>query len=106
MMNTPRDPPEYNEWEEEAPFQRKALPAPHPGKAKQHGAFRRFDKMFGSQPSTTSAAMSLGSQVDGTPASQSPVSPQYSPASQPTSSQLEPVLDRRPRKRKGIKSSA
>ena len=65
--------------ENPAPFAR------HPGKGKQRGVFRRFDKMFCSQASTAGSAVSPGSQVDGTPASQSsPVSPQYSPASQPT----------------------
>merc|ERR1712185_878020 len=75
--------------------------ARHPGNGKQRGALGRFAKTCGSQPSTASAAMSSGSQVDGTPSSQScPVSPQYFPTSQQMStSQLEPVLDRRPSER-------
>ena len=41
-----------------------------------------LDRIFGSQASTAGSAVSPGSQVDSTPASQfSPVSPQYSPAS-------------------------
>ena len=56
--------------------------ARHPGKGKQCGALRRFHKIFGSQASTAGSAVSPGSQVDSTLASQySPVSPQYSPAS-------------------------
>ena len=65
--------------------------ARHPGKGKQRGALRRFDRMFGSQASTAGSAVSPGSQVDSTPASQfPPVSPQYSPASpsQPASVSL------------------
>ena len=99
-----------------APFSR------HPGKGKQRGALRRFDRMFDSQTSTVGSAVSTGSQFDHTPASQfspvsppysqfssapasqsSPVSPQYSPASL---SQPAPVSDRRPRKRTGPGSSA
>ena len=79
--------------------------ARHPGKGKQRGALRRFDQMFGSQVSTAGSAVSPGSQVDSTPASQfSPVSPQYSPPSQP--SQLESASGRRPTRSKGINSSA
>ena len=99
-----------------APFSR------HPGNGKQRGALRRFDRMFDSQTSKVGSAVSTGSQFDQTPASQfspvsppysqfssapasqsSPVSPQYSPAS---ISQPAPVSDRRPRKRKGLSSSA
>ena len=79
--------------------------ARHPGKGKQRGALRRFDKMFGSQASTAGSAVSPGSQVESTPASQySPVSLQYSPASLP--SQLESASGRRPTRSKGINSSA
>ena len=56
--------------------------------------------MFGSQASTAGSAISPGSQVDGTPASQfSPVSPQYFPASLP--SQPESVSGRRPHEEQG-----
>ena len=56
-----------------APFSR------HPGKGKQRGALRRFDRMFDSQTSKVGSAVSTGSQFDQTPASQfSPVSPPYS----------------------------
>jgi len=59
--------------------------ARHPAKGQQRGALRRFDSMFGRRPSTASAAMPPGSPVNVVPASQSsPVSPQYSPASQPS----------------------
>ena len=79
--------------------------ARHPGKGKQRGALRRFDRMFGSQASTAGSAVSPGSQMDSTPASQfSPVSPQYSPASLP--SQPESVSGRRPTRSKGTISSA
>ena len=79
--------------------------ARHPGKNKQRGALRRFDKMFGSQASTAGSAVSPGSPVDSTPASQfPPVSPQYSPASQP--SEPGSVSGRCPTKSKGISSSA
>ena len=79
--------------------------ARNPGKGKQRGALRRFDRMFGSQASTAGSAISPGSQVDGTPASQfSPVSPQYFPASQP--SQPGSVSDLRPMRSKRINSSA
>ena len=79
--------------------------ARHLGKGKQRGALRRFDRMFGSQASTAGSAVSPGSQVDSTPASQfSPVSPQYSPASLP--SQPESASGRRPTRSKGTISSA
>ena len=79
--------------------------ARNPGKGKQRGALRRFDRMFGSQASTAGSAVSPGSQVDSTPASQSsPVSPQDSPASQP--SQPELISGRRPTRSKGTNSSA
>ena len=112
-------------WLYSAGFLPPQAPAPfsrHPGKGKQRGALRRFDKMFDSQTSTVGSAVSTGSQFDHTPASQfspvsppysqfgstpasqsSPVSPQYSPASL---SQPAPVSDRRPRKSKGPSSSA
>ena len=68
------------------------------------GALRRFDTMFGSEQSSGSSAVSPSSKVHGTPTSQSsPVSPQNSPASQPTSSQPQSVLSRIPTKRKGIR---
>ena len=79
--------------------------ARNPGKGKQRGALRRFDRMFGSQASAAGSAVSPGSQVDSNPASPfSPVSPLYSPASQP--GQLESVSGRRPTRSKGINSSA
>ena len=78
--------------------------ARHPGKGKQRGALRRFDRMFGSQASAAGSAVSPGSQLDSTPASQfSPVSPRYSPASQ--LSQPGSVSDRRPMMSKRIDSS-
>ena len=99
-----------------APFSR------NPGKGKQRGALRRFDRMFDSQTSTVGSAVSTGSQFGPTPASQfsplsplysqfsstpasqsSPVSPQYSPVSP---SQPAPGSARRPGRSKGLSSSA
>ena len=96
--------PHLNSAADSIPPQATTSFARHPGK--QRGALRRFDKIFGSEPSTASAAMLPGSPVNRTQASVFSRVAAVLPASQPTSSQLEPVPDRRPWKRKGIKSSA
>jgi hypothetical protein len=72
--------PHRNSSADFIPPQAATLFARNPGKGKQSGALRRFDRMFGSQASIAGSAVSPGSQVDSTPASQSsPVSPQYLP---------------------------